>query len=94
LVITVKLIGALRHISGKKELSIDFEKGISVKGLVEKIGKQVPQLKHTFCDTELNDSKSNSLILINGREISMLSGYQTQLFEDDEVVFVPVIHGG
>jgi len=94
LAITVKLVGALRHISGKKELTIGYVKGISVRDLVNKMSEQAPELKHTFCDSELNDAHSNSLILVNGREISILEGYQTKLCEGDEVVFVPVVHGG
>ncbi len=69
-------------------------KGISVRELVDKMSEQAPELKHTFCDSELNDARSNSLILVNGREISILEGYQTKLCEGDEVVFVPVVHGG
>ncbi|MGD6852643.1 MAG: MoaD/ThiS family protein [Candidatus Bathyarchaeia archaeon] len=92
--INVKLIGALRHISGKKELSIAYVEGISVKELVDKMGEQVPQLKQTFCDQTLNSAQANSLVLVNGREISILNGYQTKLVEGDEVVFVPVVHGG
>lgn len=88
------MIGALRHISGKKELSICFVEDITVHGLVKMMGAQVPELKHIFCDSELNDARSNSLILVNGREISILNGYETKLCENDEVVFVPVVHGG
>ena len=54
----------------------------------------MPELKRTFSDHELNDSRSNSLILVNGREISVLNGYETKLNDGDEVVFVPVVHGG
>ncbi len=90
----MKLVGALRHISGKKELTIDFEEGFTVKGLVVTMGMVAPPLKSTFCDTELNDARSNSLVLVNGREISILDGYQTRLCDGDEVVFVPVVHGG
>ncbi len=54
----------------------------------------MPELKHTFSDQELNDSRSNSLILVNGREISVLKGFETKLSDGDEIVFVPVVHGG
>ncbi len=54
----------------------------------------MPALKHTFSDQELNDSRSNSLILINGKEISILKGLETKLCDGDEIVFVPVVHGG
>ena len=92
--LTVKFIGALRHLSGKTQLTINFQEDISVKGLLEKISQEIPELKHTFSDQELNDSRSNSLILVNGREISVLSGYETKLSDGDEIVFVPVVHGG
>ena len=58
------------------------------------MSQQYPELKRTFTDQPLNDAKSNSLILVNGREISVLNGYETKLNDGDEVVLVPVVHGG
>lgn len=92
--VTVKFIGALRHLSGKSHLTVCYQKGVSVKGLIDQITQENPNLKHTFTDQQLNDSRSNSLILVNGREISILEGYETKLCDGDEVVFVPVVHGG
>jgi molybdopterin converting factor small subunit len=90
----IKFIGALRHISGKTQLTLPFEVDVTVKAVVDKLGLQIPGLKHMFCSQELNDARSNSLILVNGKEISVLNGYETQLCDGDEVVFVPVVHGG
>ncbi len=92
--LTVKFIGALRHLSGKTQLTVNFQDGISIKQLVDNISQELPELKRTFSDQELNDSRSNSLILVNGREISVLNGYETKLNDGDEIVFVPVVHGG
>ncbi len=92
--LTIKFIGALRHLSGKTQFTTGFQEDISVRGLLEKISQEIPELKRTFSDQELNDSRSNSLILVNGREISVLSGYETKLSDGDEIVFVPVVHGG
>ena len=92
--LTVKFVGALRHLSGKTQFAVNFQDGFSIKELVEEISRELPELKHTFSDQELNDSRSNSLILVNGREISVLSGYGTKLCDGDEIVFVPVVHGG
>ena len=33
-------------------------------------------------------------MLVNGREISVLNGLETRVNDEDEVVFVPVVHGG
>ena len=92
--LTVKFIGALRHLSGKTQFTTNFQDEISIRGLLEKISQEIPELKRTFCDQELNDSRSNSLILVNGREISVLNGFETKLSDGDEIVFVPVFHGG
>lgn len=91
---TIKFVGALRHLSGKSSLSLDVDDGASVKSVVDAISQQIPALKHTFTDSELNDSRSNSLVLVNGVEISVLAGYETRVSDGDEVVFVPVVHGG
>ncbi len=90
----IKFIGALRHLSGKTEFTVTFQEGISIKDLVDRITQELPELKHTFSDQELKDSRSNSLVLVNGREISVLNGYETKLGDGDEIVFVPVVHGG
>jgi MoaD family protein len=92
--LTVKFIGALRHLSGKTQLTVNFKEGISIKELVTEISQEMPALEKTFSDQKLNDSRSNSLILINGREISVLNGLETKLNDGDEIVFVPVVHGG
>jgi molybdopterin converting factor small subunit len=34
------------------------------------------------------------LVLVNGREISVLNGLETVVKAGDELVFVPVMHGG
>jgi molybdopterin synthase sulfur carrier subunit len=92
--LTVKFIGALRHLSGKTQLTVNFKEGISIKELVTEISQEMPALEKTFSDQQLNDSRSNSLILVNGREISVLNGLETKLNDGDEIVFVSVVHGG
>ncbi|MGO8807694.1 MAG: MoaD/ThiS family protein [Candidatus Bathyarchaeia archaeon] len=94
MVLTIKFVGALRHITGKTKLTIDFEKEISVKELLVQISKQTPKLETSFGDTQAGDLMSNALILVNGREIGVLGGSETMLCDGDEVVFVPIVHGG
>ena len=93
MVLTVKFIGALRQISGKTQLTVNFTEGMSLKDLVAKISQEMPRLEKTLSD-QLNNSRSNALILINGREISVLNGLETKLNDGDEIVFIPVVHGG
>lgn len=94
MVVTVKFVGALRGISGKGRFTIKIKNETSLKELVKKIVKQHPKLKSILIDPELEDPRPNALILVNGKEISVLKGLETVVRDGDEVVFVPVIHGG
>jgi MoaD family protein len=91
--ITVKFIGALRHASGESTRVIDCAE-CSVKELIEKLSSTSPDLKPNLLGGEGGNVRANSLVLVNGREISVLNGLETVLKDDDEVVFIPVVHGG
>jgi MoaD family protein len=92
--LTIKFVGALRHLSGKTQFTLLFRDNLSIDLLIDQIGQEIPELKRIFSDQELNASRSNSLILVNSREISVLNGLKTKLNDGDEIVFVPVVHGG
>ncbi len=92
--ITLKFLGALRHASGKDELVLDCVSGASIMDLVEEVTIQAPALRRNLLDEQLETPKPNALILVNGREISVLNGLDTKVKNGDEIVFVPVVHGG
>jgi molybdopterin synthase sulfur carrier subunit len=92
--ITVKFLGALRHTSGAGELALNIKGALSIKELMNEIVREMPALKPSLIHQQLEDLRSNALILVNGREISVLNGLETKLKDGDEIVFVPVVHGG
>ena len=92
--LTLKFIGALRQISGEPQLKVNFQQGLTLKTLVAKVSIDMPQLGKIFSDQQLGDARSNALVLVNSREISVLDGLETVLCDGDEIVFVPVVHGG
>lgn len=92
--LTLKFIGAMRQISGKTQFTINFQEGNTLKDLIARLTAEMPQLQKIFGDIQLGDSRSNSLVLVNGREISVLDGLDTKLADGDEIVFIPVVHGG
>ena len=92
--ITVKFVGALRHFSGMGELALNYKACLSIGELINEIIKEVPELKRSLIDQQLEDPRPNALILVNGREIGVLDGLETRLKEGDEIVLVPVVHGG
>jgi len=94
MVITVKFIGAFRNASGKSKFTIMSGGRILLKKAIKEIVEELPKLKTVLIDPELESPKPNTLILVNGKEISVLNGLDTILENGDEVVFVPVVHGG
>ncbi len=92
--IVVKLIGALRHISGKNQLCISHQQATTLMDLITTIAKETPELKPNLISQQSDEPKANALILVNGKEISVLNGLETKLNDGDEIVFVPVVHGG
>ena len=92
--ITVKFVGSLRHFSGVGDLQLKYGRCVSVGDLVNELVKEVPALERSLVDRQLEDPRPNTLILVNGREISVLDGLETKLGDEDEVVIVPVVHGG
>lgn len=91
--ITVKFIGALRKASGGNQNVVDCQE-CSVKSLIETISASSSDFRRSLVGGEGENEYPNALILINGREISVLNGLATMLKDDDEVVFIPVVHGG
>jgi MoaD family protein len=94
MLLTLKFIGAMRQISGKNQLIVNIQDGNTLRELIENLGTNMPELPKVFGGQKFGSSNSNSLILVNGREISVLNGLDTKLMSGDEVVFIPVVHGG
>jgi len=92
--IIVKFVGALRHVSGVDQLALECEENISVGTVISEIAEERPELKRSLIDQQLQDPRLNALILLNGREISALAGLETKLKNGDEIVLIPVVHGG
>jgi molybdopterin converting factor small subunit len=92
--ITVRFIGSLRASAGKNRLTLQFEKGASLREVISRIVDDRPKLKRALIDPELNDPRTNSLILVNGKEIGVLEGLETKLEDGDELTLISVVHGG
>jgi molybdopterin synthase sulfur carrier subunit len=92
--VTVKLIGNLHNILGKSKFTLEFENSVPLREVVKKMVEESPNLKRALIDPEMEDPRPSTIIIVNGKEISVLNGLETVLKEGDEVVFVPVLHGG
>ena len=92
--VNIRLLGVLRGVSGKSRISLRLEKS-TVEVMVRELANSLPkEARRLFLDSDLNYLGSNVLVLVNGKEISALEGLETEIKEEDEVVVIPVSHGG
>jgi len=92
--VNVRLLGIFRGFSGKSRVTLKLEQP-TVRKVMQKLADSLSdKAKRLLVDPELNDPRPNALILVNGKEISVLKGLDTVIEEGDEVTLIPVSHGG
>jgi molybdopterin converting factor small subunit len=92
--VRVRLLGIFRGFFNTNQLSIELEQA-TIRQLIQTLVEPLPiEARKLVIDPELNDPRPNSLILLNGKEISVLKGLDTEMREDDEVTLIPISHGG
>ncbi|MEM1589858.1 MAG: MoaD/ThiS family protein [Candidatus Bathyarchaeia archaeon] len=92
--ITLRFVGSLHNIIGKNKITLKLDGEKTLKEIIGILVDKFPETKRTIVDPELEDPRPNTLIIVNGREISVLKGLETIIKNGDEVIFVPVSHGG
>jgi molybdopterin converting factor small subunit len=92
--IDVKLLGAFKKAYGSGEFSLRLNGKRKLADVVREIAEVSVELGRVLIDPELGDPRPNAVILVNGREISVLDGLETEIGDGDEIVLIPVIHGG
>jgi molybdopterin synthase sulfur carrier subunit len=92
--VNIKFVGSFRNLTNKSKVTLELEEGARLKEVIGRIVEKFPKIERALIDPELGDPRPNTLIIVNGREISVLKGLDTILKDGDEVVFIPVSHGG
>ena len=91
----VKLLGIFQHLSGKKSFKITLDEPATVRDVVMKLTEAFStDFKFALVDSQLNELRPNAIILVEGKEISVLKGLETQVKDSEEIVLVPIVHGG
>ena len=92
--VKVRLFGVFRRLADIDQFSVEVEH-LNVRDVIRFLIDSVPEEdKKLLIDPELNDPRPNALILVNGREISVLEGLETKVSDGDELAVIPVVHGG
>ena len=82
-------------LSGESQIEIQLKEGATLRDAIQKLATSLPpEFGVALIDPVLGDPRPNALILLNRREISVLDGVETAVMAGDELVLVPVAHGG
>lgn len=90
--VKVRFLGFLARIYGSEEVTLEIPENSTFKDFLKTLVKR----KSRFKKAVLNGGNVGEtvLALINQKDIGVLNGLDTELKDGDEVVFVPVSHGG
>jgi molybdopterin synthase sulfur carrier subunit len=93
--VEVRFMGIFQQLSGKKRFKLTLEEPATVRKAVNKLTEIFSQeFKRVLIDLQLNDPRPNALILVGGKEINVLQGLETEIKDSEEIVFLPMVHGG
>ncbi len=93
--VEVRFLGTFQRLSGRKRLQVKLEEPATVRKVIMKLTETFSsEFKQVLLDSKLEDPRPNSLILVGGKEISALQGLETEVRDAEEVVLVPMVHGG
>jgi len=91
--IRVRYLAVLKGLTEQPEKTVTLE-GASLSDLIEMLRqKEDGPLKSRFF-TSSGEVRPDLLIFINGVDHSLLGGRSAELKDDDEVTFLPSVHGG
>jgi len=88
----IKLLRPFSDAVGKSELKLDFD-GMTLENLLKILVDRYPKLKKEFY-TKTNELTEYMCVFVNDKPISALNGINTELKNDDEILFFIPISGG
>ena len=91
--ITLEFVGVVLNDALEKKRDVEVDESITMLDFLQNVMKAYGGLADILSGDPPRHT-SNFIILVNGREISVLSGLETKLQGSDEVAIIPVSHGG
>ena len=93
--VEIRLLGIFQRISGKKRFQMKLEEPATIRKVIIKLMEKFPsEFKQVLVDSQVDDLRPNALILVEGKDISALQGLETEVKDAEEIVLVPMVHGG
>ena len=91
----VEFLGVLAKFLPEGFLEIDLNGPITIYDLMARLDSYYGiKVNYIFSRDPAKIDEVPSLVIVNGKEINTKNGIETEVKSGDQVVFVPVAHGG
>ncbi len=92
--VEVKFFTSLREITGKKVDEIQMQNTITVDELLTLLSEKYGKNFREYIYNKKGDVQGFLSFLVNGKNINIIQGFDTELQENDVVAILPPVGGG
>ena len=92
--VEVKFFTSLREITGKKVDEIQLQNTITVDELLTLLSEKYGKNFREYIYNKKGDVQGFLSVLVNGKNINIMQGFDTKLQENDVVAILPPVSGG
>jgi molybdopterin synthase sulfur carrier subunit len=92
--VAVKFFTSLREITGKKVDTIQLQNTITVDELVTLLSEKYGKKFREYIYNKKGEVQPFLSFLVNGKNINIMQGFDTELKEGDIVAILPPVGGG
>jgi molybdopterin converting factor small subunit len=92
--IKVEFSSISRVLTGRKELTLDLQKGANIGDVVSALGKACPQLLGEIIEKDGRSMIPTNIFSVNGQKIIHESDLQFQPDEGDRLILLSLLSGG
>ena len=94
--VTVKFFGNIRRVMGKEQLMLSLDPsrtyriGDVLRDIIEPGGDEISAMLVEM----QKKSRETVRVIVNGKEISSLEGFETEVQDGDQITIFPLVGGG
>ena len=92
--VEVKFFTSLREITGKKVDELQLQNTITVNELITLLSEKYGKNFREYIYNKKGDVQGFLSFLVNGKNINIIQGFDTELQENDVVAILPPVGGG
>jgi len=93
--VTVKFLATAREKAGVREETLQLEGATTVLEILKALtARHGNKLKEYLFDRESGNPRPHLNFLLNGRSVSMMGGFSTEVTEDTTMIIFPPTSGG